>query len=79
MDLTQIKIEFYKKKWLKEHIAIMVFIGICIIGVFVTGFVLKNVLLGYIAIFMLIFAHGWRNNVMQAYVEKNAYDDSGVK
>ncbi len=25
------KIEFYKKKWLKEHIAIMVFIGIFII------------------------------------------------
>ena len=24
------KIEFYKKKWLKEHIAIMIFIGICI-------------------------------------------------
>lgn len=26
------KIAFYKKKWLKEHTAIMVFIGICIMG-----------------------------------------------
>lgn len=73
------KIEFYKKKWLKEHIAIMVFIGICIIGVFVAGFVLKNSLLGYIAILMLIMAHGWRNNTMMAYIEKNAYDGSGMK
>ena len=29
------KVEFFKKKWLKEHIAIMVFIGICIIAVFI--------------------------------------------
>lgn len=41
------KIEFCKIKWLKEHIAIMVFIGICIIGVFVAGFVLKNSLLDF--------------------------------
>ena len=34
--LLKDKIEFFKKKWLKEHIAIMVFIGICIIAVLVT-------------------------------------------
>lgn len=73
------KVEFYKKKWLKEHIAVMVFVGICIIAVFVTGFVLKNSLLGYISILMLILAHGWRNNAMMAFVEKNAYDGSGMK
>lgn len=73
------KIEFYKKKWLKDHIAIMVFVGICIIGVFVAGAVLKNSFLGYIAILMLILAHGWRYNTMMAYVEKNAYDGSGTK
>lgn len=36
------KIVFYKKKWLKEHIADMVLIAICIIGVFVTGIVFKK-------------------------------------
>lgn len=35
------KVEFFKKKWLKEHIAIMVFIGICIIAVFIAGFLTK--------------------------------------
>lgn len=71
------KIEFYKKKWLKEHIAIIVFAGVCIIGVFVAGFVLKNSFLGCIAILMFVLAHGWRNNTMMSYIEKNVYDGSG--
>ena len=68
------KQEFYKKKWLKDHIAIMVFIGICIIGVFVVGIVDRNSLVGYVAVLMLVLAHGWRNNTMMAYVEKYAFD-----
>ena len=68
------KVDFYKKKWLKEHIAIMIFIGVCIVGVFVTGFALKNSLIGYISILMLVLAHCWRNNTMMAYAERNAYD-----
>ena len=68
------KQEFYKKKWLKDHIAIMVFIGICIIGVFVAGIVDRNSLVGYVAVLMLVLAHGWRNNTMMTYVEKYAFD-----
>jgi len=68
------KQEFYKKKWLKDHIAIMVFIGICIIGVFVVGMINKNSLVGYVAVLMLVLAHGWRNNTMMTYVEKNVFD-----
>ena len=68
------KIEFYKKKWLKEHIAIMLFWGICIIAVFVAGCVLKKFLLGYMAVLMILIGHGWRNNTMMAYVEKKVYD-----
>ena len=68
------KQEFYKKKWLKDHIAIMVFIGICIIGVFVAGFLMKESLIGYISLLMLVLAHGWRNNTMMTYVEKYAFD-----
>ena len=68
------KQEFFKKKWLKEHIAIMIFLGICIIAVFVVGAIQKNSLIGYLAFLMLILAHGWRNNAMMTYVEKNAFD-----
>ncbi len=68
------KHEFYKKKWLKDHTAIMVFIGLCIIAVFVAGAIMKNPLIGYAAILMLVLAHGWRNNTMMTYVEKHAFD-----
>ena len=68
------KQEFYKKKWLKDHIAIMVFIGICIIGVLAAGIVCKNSLVSCASMLLLVFAHCWRNNAMMAYVEKNAFD-----
>ena len=68
------KQEFYKKKWLKDHVAIMVFIGICIVGVLVAGFVMRESLIVYISLLMLVLAHGWRNNTMMTYVEKYAFD-----
>lgn len=67
------RIDYFKKKWLKEHIAIMVFIGVCIIGISVAGLIMKNTLVGYASFLMLILAHGWRNNTMMTYVEKKAY------
>lgn len=73
------KIDFYKKKWLKEHIAIMIFIGLCIIALFVTSFVLQEPLIGYISILLFVLSHGWRNNTMMTYVEKMAYDGTGTK
>lgn len=69
------KQDFFKKKWLKDHVAVMVIIGLTIIAVFVTGAIMKNVLIGYVAILMLVMAHGWRNNTMMTYVEKNAFDE----
>lgn len=73
------KIEFFKKKWLKEHIAIMVFIGLGIIGILTAGIILKEALVIDVAILVLILAHCWRNNTMMAYVENNAYDGTGRK
>lgn len=70
------KIDFCKKKWLKDHAAIMVFIGICILGIFVAGFVMGNAIVSYAAFVLLIVAHGWRNNSMMAYVEAKAYEVS---
>lgn len=71
------RIDFFKKKWLKEHIAIMCVWGVCILATFVVGGVLKESLIGMIAILLLVMGHGWRNNAMMAYVEKSAYDGVG--
>ena len=68
------KIEFFKKKWLKEHIAIMVFIGICIMAVLVVGIIIKNIILVSITPMLIFVAHAWRNNTMMAYVEHHVYD-----
>lgn len=71
------KIEFFKKKWLKEHIAIMLFIGICIMVVFVVGIIIKNIILVSITPMLILVAHAWRNNTMMAYVEHHVYDETG--
>ena len=68
------KIEFFKKKWLQAHIAIMIFIGVCIIGVFIAGLILEHSFVYYGAFLLLIASHCWRNNTMMTYVEKNAYE-----
>ena len=70
------KQEYFKKKWLRDHVAVMVFVRICIIGVFVAGAIMRNSLVGYVAILMLVLAHGWRNNAMMTYVERYAFDGS---
>ena len=71
------RVEFFKKKGLKEHIAIMVFIGICIIAVLIAGIMAKNIILVSITPMLILVAHAWRNNVMMAYVERNAFDGKG--
>ena len=73
------RIEFFKKKWLKEHIAVMVFIGICIAAVFAAGIVTGNSILVSITPLLVLIAHAWRNNTMMAYVEHKAYDGTGSK
>lgn len=72
------KIEFYKKKWLKEHVAIMISIGICILLLLVAGLLIKKPLLVSITPLLLASAHAWRNNTMMAYVEHHVYDDIGA-
>ena len=70
------KTEYFKKKWLKEHIAMMVLWGICIIGFFIAGIILSKPLLVSGAVILLVLGHAWRNNTMMAYVEQNAFDGS---
>ena len=71
------KQDYFKKKWLRDHVAIMVFAGICIVGVFVAGAIMRNSMIGCGAILMLVMAHCWRNNTMMTYVEQNAFDGTG--
>ena len=68
------KLEFYKKKWLKEHIAIMVFAGLCIACILLAGIIVQQGWLIALAGLLMPALHGWRNNAMMAYAERNAYD-----
>ncbi|MCQ2483193.1 MAG: helix-turn-helix domain-containing protein [Clostridia bacterium] len=68
------KQEFYKRKWLKDHVTLLIFVGICIIGVAIAGIVIRNAWVSYISLLMLVVAHCWRNNTMMAYVESKIFD-----
>lgn len=71
------KMEFYKRKWLKEHIAAMCVYGLAIIAAAVFAVTEKDPVLGYAAAVMLVAGHGVRNNKMMAYAESRAYDGRG--
>ena len=71
---TKDKIDFFKKKWLKDHFFIMIVIGICVLGVLVVGIILQNPILCSFSVILLLFGHIWRYNTMRAYVEKHIYD-----
>lgn len=68
------RLDYYKKKWLKDHIAVMAFIGICIAGVFLAGLLMGNAIVSYAALALVVIAHCWRNNSMMTYVESKVYD-----
>ena len=71
---TKDKIDFFKKKWLKDHIFIMIVIGICILGVLVAGIIFQNPILCSVSVILLLLGHIWRHNTMMAYAEKHIYD-----
>ncbi len=70
----QERIAFYRRKWLREHVAILLLWGLCITGVFAAGIILKKPLLLSGAVILLVSAHAWRNNAMMTYVERKAFD-----
>lgn len=71
------KADFYRKKWLKEHMTIMLIVGIYIFAIVVAGVILEKYIICYSALIILIAAHCWRNNSMMSYIEKHAYDGTG--
>lgn len=70
------KICYFKKKWLKEHIAMLLLFGVCMIGVFLAGVILSKPLLITGAMLLLVLGHIWRHNAMMTYVEQKAFDGS---
>ncbi len=68
------RVEFFKKKWLKEHIALLISMGLIVLIVLVTGFVLLNVMITAGSMILLIDAHCIRSNTMMAYVESEVFD-----
>ena len=71
------KIKFYKQKWLKEHVAVMVFVGLCILSVAIIGIIKKQIAMLLLFLVLLAIAHVWRYNAMMTYVENYAYDGKG--
>ena len=73
------RVDYFKQKWLKEHIAILVFLGLCILGGILAGIVWNKPLLTAAAFLLLMGCHAWRYNTMMAYVERKAYDGTGME
>ena len=69
--------EFFKRKWLKEHTAVMIFVGICILAVPVCGIAAKSAVPVSITPLLIALAHAWRNNAMMTYVENKVFDGTG--
>ena len=70
------KINFYRKKWLKEHIAIICIAVVFVIAVTAVGLWCKAYKLAASAPLMLLFIYGLLNNSMMIYVEKKAFDET---
>lgn len=70
------KIQYFKGKWLKEHIAFMIMLGLIVLTVFVIGLLLKSGLVLSISVLLAAVFHGIRNNIMMSYIEKHIFDEN---
>lgn len=78
------KVAFFKKKWRKEHIAIIVLCALAWVGIVVSlGLKLKEsgafALLGAVGSMLAILFYVVLYNRMMAYVENRAYSPDGKK
>lgn len=71
------KLAFYKKKWLKEHIALMAVMGVIAAAALVAGAVLGNGVIVCAAVLLSAVFYCYINNTMMSYAEKHTYDGSG--
>lgn len=73
----QERIDFYRKKWLREHITVILMLGTFILALTVVGILSEKYMICYLGLIILVLAHCWRNNYMMSYVEKRAFDGTG--
>ncbi len=72
------KIGYFKKKWLKEHIAFMILCGVIVVSLFIAGLIMKRDVIVSVSVILPVVFYGAINNSMMAYVEKNAFDGKGT-
>lgn len=74
----QERIDYYKRKWLKDHASTLVLLGIGILAAYSAGLLLRKPWWISGSLVLTLLAHGWRHNTMMAYVERMAFDGSGM-
>ena len=72
----QEKMEYFKRKWCKEHRFEDILAVAVVIGVYLAGYHFDNGL-QFVALLLPIIYHGIRNNRMMTYVESHAFDGTG--
>ena len=72
----QEKIDYFKRKWRKEHRFDDIVAILAILGVYWAGYHFDNGL-QFVALLLPIIYHGIRNNRMMTYVESHAFDGTG--
>ena len=65
---------YYKRKWLREHVAAMLTVALLVIGTAAAGIAMKEPLWVAVSSLLFVAAHTWRNNAMMAYVEHHIYE-----
>ena len=68
------RIEYFKQKWLKEHAAVMIIVGLCLLSILIYGLLTKKPIPVGITPLLAALAHGWRYNTMMKYVEAHVYE-----
>ena len=71
------RIAFFKKKWRKEHTALIIISILIVIGVLAAGLILKKALVIAAGVLLIPLAYSCLRNAMMTYVEHRAYDGSG--
>lgn len=71
------KIEYFKKKWNKEHLFGLIVEGIVVLALLVTALWLDKSILVSLIYAGLLWRIGYHRNSRQTYIEERAFDGSG--
>jgi len=71
------KIEFYKRKWKRDHYWSCLTVRVLIWCLLCVGIFTKNVLWSFAYAVCSVLYYGWERNEMMKYVENRAFDGSG--